>query len=86
MFCGRALHKYSNCCPNVPFQAPHVLVTLLLPDDHDAEHDGDTEGGGDLRRVQERTFCEPPLSSDSGQVGGGETSRRACFGVETVSG
>ena len=40
--------------PSVLLQEPQVLVTLLLPDDHDSEHDRDTEGGGGVQSLEGR--------------------------------
>ena len=58
---------------------------MLLPDDHDAQHDRDSESGGCVQRVEERTVCEPPLFSGVGEVGAGETNRRVFVGVNPVS-
>lgn len=60
----------------VPLQVPQVLVTLLLPDNHEVEHDSEIQSGGGLQCVQERTVFEPPLFSASGEVGAGETNCR----------
>ena len=62
-----------------------VLVALLLPDHHDAEHDRDTEGGGGVQCVEENTVCSPPLFPGLGENGAGETSRTVFVGVQSVS-